>query len=183
MTDASTPLINEQSYEKTVAGIIAALAALFAATLDPVMGEYAAHYTAPSGDILRLGICEGAPSSYEPDALIVVASDARQTIERPTMGRARSREITAEVEMIFSVALAGSAISGQTARQAVNDMALQFANWLRVPGNETLSGACREAWMSSVDGPQVTAIAGQDGQAMWGKQAALTATITANIRQ
>ena len=87
----------------------------------------------------------GEPGSYQPDEIIGVRD---QTFEatRPTMGQ-RSREEAVETVVTFSVFAAGDDGAQRTATERVYAMALALDEHLRVSPNETLGGACRDAWV------------------------------------
>ncbi len=118
---------------------------------------------------------------------LAVIGDARATITRPTTGGAsRSREESAEVELIVScyrpVGLDRLDDDGVqlVASMAAWAMLDQLHNWLRIRGNETLGGVCRDAWVSETedhDYPLLT-----DDGLLAGRCTDITITITAATR-
>ena len=102
------------------------------------------------------------------------------------MGPARSREITAEVDLIISVFVGGGEEAQPIATAAALGLQSQLETYFRTSPNETLSGACREAWVSNAhlalnvayganEDPEVRPVA-------IGRTADITVTITAAIR-
>lgn len=113
---------------------------------------------------------------------LAVIGDAKTTITRPTSGGAiRSREEAAEVEIIVSSYRPGdSDASQQAASEAAWAMVDQLHDWLRIRGNETLGGICRDAWMSAADDTDYP-LTDESGLTV-GRCCDITMTITANTR-
>jgi hypothetical protein len=123
----------------------------------------------------------GDPGAYQPDVIVAVMG-GKIPVARPTMGTNRSREKTCDVEVMISVYIPGdnqqSQVAAWTAAQAMSD---QLEAYFRTAGNETLSGACREAYVSDtvVD---LSNIRDADSGNQSGSIAEITATVTAYVR-
>lgn len=168
-----------QSVDKVIDGLTEACRTIYGATLDASLGEYAGAWSDGVQD-WQLVVVEGAPGNYMPDIIVAVASDVRQSVERPVMGRNRVREIEVQVDVVISVAIAGNNTAAITARQVANAAAEPLQIFFR-SGDETLGGACREAFISSLQGPKPSFASGPDG-GVWGRVAEVTATVTAYVR-
>lgn len=163
-----------QSIAGTVSGLFAACQTLYAG--------------ATSGDGAPVYVCLGHPGSYQPAEFVAVGMDVRQLITRPTMGTNRSREKTAEIDVVTSVFVPGMipddvTPSGTQADALSRACALSdsLESYFRTAGNETFSGACREAWVSNIAGPAMGEMYDKAGHPI-GRVAELTVTITAAIR-
>lgn len=121
----------------------------------------------------------GKPGSYQPD-FIVALMNTRQPITRPTMGTNRSREKEAEIDFLFSCYVPGAEVAQQVATEACDDLIELLDAHFRTAPNETLDGACREAWVSNVEGPVPDVIT--DKTRVTGKVAEAIVTVTVRIR-
>lgn len=137
-----------------------------------------ANQTGPDG--LAVVVSYGPSGSYQPGALVMVGMDVRQPITRPTMGTGRSREKAVEVDVVISAYGAGDESVQQPVTEKAIDLAELLDAYFRTSPQETLSGACREAFLSNIAGPIPGAIT--DGEGVMGRVAELTATVTAYIR-
>jgi len=157
-----------QSIKGCIAGIYTVCQTLYASSTDtsgsPVLVSY------------------GPPGNYQPGAIVAVGMNVRQPIGRPTIGTNRSREKTAEIDIIVSVFVPGAEVAQQVATEACADLAELLDGYFRVAPQETLSGACREAWLSDISGPIPTVAVDPESGAVTGRVAEATATITARIR-
>lgn len=124
----------------------------------------------------------GPPGSNQPNAIVAVAMATRQPITRPTIGPNRSREKTAEIDVVFSIYVPGGETRQQVADDACNDLTDLLESYFRTSPNETLSGTCREAWVSSITGPDPTVATNPATGVVTGRISEATATITAAIR-
>lgn len=131
-------------------------------------------------------VSPGQPGQYQPHAILAVGMELRLPITRPTMGTGRSREQTAEIDVVASVYVAGGDEAQSTANAAALALQAQLETYLRTSPNETLSGACRDSYVSNarlepavawqqLDGPNSTPVAA-------GRVATNTITVTALIR-
>jgi len=109
---------------------------------------------------------------------VVLVGDARVTVSRPTMGPRRSREHAIELDVVFDCFRFGGAEQQQPATEAALAALDVLEEHLRVPGNETLTGTCREAWVSGYELTEPDD-AEETGQ---GRRSIVTATITAAVR-
>jgi hypothetical protein len=79
---------------------------------------------------------------------LVVIGDANVSVERPTMGTARSREHVIQQQIIFSCWRPGGPTQ-QSATEASVAYMEQLSDYLRTSPNERLSGACRDSFIST----------------------------------
>lgn len=117
---------------------------------------------------------------------LAVIGDARTTISRPTTGGAkRSREESAEVDLIVScyrpLSLDGMDDDGVqlVASMAAWAMVDKLHDYLRKRGNETLGGVCRDAWVSDTKDSDYALT---DDGLVAGRCCDITITITAATR-
>jgi hypothetical protein len=163
-----------QSIAGTIAGLFSACQTLYAAQA--------------AGDGSPVYVCLGHPGSYQPAEFVGVAMDVREPIARPTMGTNRSREKTAEIDVVISVFVpgmipddvspSGTQVDALNRACALSD---SLEAYFRVAGNETFGGACRESWVSNIAGPAMGELADKAGHPI-GRVAELTLTVTAAIR-
>lgn len=165
-----------QTIDGCIDGLLALVQSVYSTTLDTTYNEQTATFNG-----LQLVVVEGLPGAYQPDLIIAVATDVRQPIDRPTLGTNRSREITAEIDIVVSAAIAGDATAQLAARKAANAAAEPIQAYFRTQGQETLGGSCREAWVSNIQGPKAAPVFASDGSP-WGRSSDLTITVTAHIR-
>ena len=157
-----------QSIKGSIANLFTACKTLYASTVDasgaPVLVTY------------------GPPGTYQPENIVAVAMAVRQPIMRPTLGTARSREKDAEIDIAVSVFVPGPQAAQQTADEALIDLTDMLESYFRTAPNETLSGACREAWVSNIVGPTPTEAVDPQSGTVAGRIADATVTVTARIR-
>lgn len=125
----------------------------------------------------------GLPGAYLPDSIVYV-SDQRFDITKPTMGTNRSREEVVETEVTYSIFVPGDVEAQKTATETAYSLALLLDEYLRVKPNETLGGACREAWVSAgelLEAKAGTTETGANGVA--GRVATLTVIVTTTARR
>ena len=105
-------------------------------------------------------------------------------ITKPTAGGSRrSREESAEVEMVVSCYRPGDTDDAQQeAAAAAWAMADTLHDHLRVRGNETLGGICREAWISEWSDDDGGYRLTDAGGLITGRATDITITITADTR-
>lgn len=155
-----------QSVTNVWANLYAACQTLYAATFD----------TAGHPALVNFG----DPGSYQPD-IIVAVMGGTVPVTRPTMGAGRSREEPCAVDVIISVYVPGGDPSQLAALITAQTMADQLKTYLRTSPNETLSGACRDSWVSN----SVIALANvRDATSgnQTGSAAEVTVTVTAAVR-
>ena len=124
----------------------------------------------------------GPPQSLADQMASVAGASVRH--ERPTVGGpTRSREETAEIQVILSIAVAGDGESWSDAQQAATEAAYDMLDVLedhfRDRTAATLGGACRDAIVSSHELAEYKTEA--DGFAA-GRIGEITATITCRTR-
>lgn len=157
-----------QSIKATRAALFAACQAIYTGVLDssaaPVLVTY------------------GKPGAYQSNNIVAVGMANRRPIARPTMGTGRSREATAEIEVWISVFVPGTEVAQQTASEACDDLVDLLEAYFRASPQEALSGACREAWVSNVDGPNPDVVTNPETKAVMGRVADAVVTVTASIR-
>jgi hypothetical protein len=124
----------------------------------------------------------GPPGAYQANNIVAVGMATRQPIERPTMGTLRSREATAQIEIWVSVFVPGTEVAQQTASEACDDLVTLLETYFRTSPQEALSGACREAWISNVEGPTPDTVTNPETKAVAGRVADAVITVTASIR-
>lgn len=132
----------------------------------------------------QLLVCEGAPGSYQPDLIVAVATAVRQPVTRPTMGTQRSRERQTEIDIAVSCFVGGDGSDGsqRSARLQCNALTDTFEDYFRTKPNETLNNACRESFVSNIDGPTLTTVYHPQTGAVTGRAAESVITVTAYIR-
>ena len=100
-------------------------------------------------DNLPVLVSMAQPGQYQPNAIVAVATEIRIPVTRPTMGPARSRNTDAEIDLTMSVYVPGGEEAQPVAIAAALDLQAQLETFLRTAPNETLSGACRDSWVSN----------------------------------
>lgn len=104
----------------------------------------------------------GMPGTWQGSDIVAV-TDIDTEISRPTMGTARSREEESSVTVVVSVFRSGTdADLQQNATERAYALADLLQQRFRTAPNETLGGACREAWVSNMslqeaDDPEIIA--------------------------
>lgn len=126
-------------------------------------------------------VCYGRPGSYQANYIVAVMN-TRQPITRPTMGTSRSREKEAQIDVVVSVYVPGTEVAQQTASEACDDLVELLDAYFRTSPNETLGGACREAWVSNIDGPVPDVATNPETKAVTGRIAESIVTVTARVR-
>lgn len=101
----------------------------------------------PNGDLV---VTYGLPGQRQPAEIVAVLGQRTQ-IERPTVGTSRSREDIVATEIRVSVYLPGDESIQKTVTERAWTIVDSIAQHFRSRPNETLSGACRDAWVSSAD--------------------------------
>jgi hypothetical protein len=158
-----------QSIKATIAGLYAACQTIYASSVDAFGAPVAVAY--------------GPPGVYQPGVIVAVGLTIRQPVTRPTMGSNRSREKTAEIDTVISVYIPGDETQQQAASELASDLSELLEAHFRAAGMETLGGGCRDAWVSSITGPDPSvAVDAKSGDAA-GRLATSTVTVTAAIRQ
>lgn len=149
------------------------------------VSTYAAS-TAP-GDGSPVLVSYGQPGQYEPQAIVAVMDVQPSTVTRPTLGTQRSRELALDVSVMFSVYTPGGNEAHVICLDAVANLIRLLENSIRVQGAETLSGGCRDSWVSGINGPTGQVVydpeSVQSGSPVpSGRVVEATATVTALIR-
>jgi hypothetical protein len=104
----------------------------------------------------------GKPGNYQTQQIIAVM-DTRRPVVRPTMGTNRSRRSPAEIDVIYSIFVPGAEVAQQTASDACDHLVGLLETYFRTAPNERLGGACRDAYVMNVDGPQPEIVATKSG--------------------
>jgi hypothetical protein len=157
-----------QSIKATIQGLLAACQSIYTGQTGP--------------DGAPVLVTFGPTGTYAPSAVVVVASEVRQPVARPTAGTNRSREKEVEIDLIINAWAGGTESVQQIVVEKVDDLTELLEAYFRTSPNETLNGGCREAWVSSIAGPNPSPTADDDG-VVTGRQAESTVTVTARIRQ
>lgn len=123
----------------------------------------------------------GAPGQYQPDEIVGVLNQ-RTAVSRPTMGTARSREEVVETDVVFSIFAPGDETQQVVATERAYAMGEALADHFRTKPNETLSGACREAWVSGHSLLEARVVSPDDNTTVLGRTAELTVTVTSYAR-
>jgi hypothetical protein len=124
----------------------------------------------------------GPPGAFQANNIVAVGMATRQPITRPTMAPTRSRDTHADIDIVISVFAPGDETQQQVACEAADDLVTLLETYFRTAPQETLSGACREAWVSNVDGPVPALAIDPESNAVTGRVATTTVTVTAAIR-
>jgi hypothetical protein len=122
----------------------------------------------------------GDPGSYQPDVIVAVMGGT-VPIDRPTMGTGRSREKTVTVNVVISVYVPGGDAAAPAAWITAQSMADQLEAYFRTSPNEQLSGACRDAWVSSTT-PTFAKVVDPTSNNVTGATADVAVAITAHVR-
>jgi len=135
-------------------------------------------------DNMPVFVCLGEPGQYAPATIIAIATDVRMPITRPTAGTGRSREIQADIDIVISALVPGGPEAQQTAIDAALQLQGLLETYFRTSPNETLGGACREAFVSTAQLQSYIGYqqASQGEPYPIGRVAANTVTVTAHIR-
>lgn len=158
-----------QSIKASVAALYAACQTLYAAQ------------TGPDGSPVL--VTYGPPGSYQPEAIVAVAMAVREPITQPTASTNRSREKAAEIDVIISVEVHGGDAVAQIAAEKAYDLSELLESYFRTGPNETLGGACRNSFVSRIDFPNLSVTYDPDSGNAVGRNADLTVTVVAQIRQ
>lgn len=144
---------------------------------------YAAMETLYDGQVDTQGkpvlVAFGRPGTYQPDYIVALMGTNRP-IERPTLGTRRTRRTAAEVYIVVSTYVPGAEVAQQVATDACDDLVELLEEYLRTGPNEELGGACREAWVSQVDGPTPDVVKSKSG-GVAGRVAEAVVTVTLSI--
>jgi hypothetical protein len=154
-----------QSRKGVVAAIFADATTLYASQTGP--------------DASPVLVTYGPPGSNQPSAIVGVMG-SRNPVTRPTMGTNRSRESLTEVDVVISVWVPGTEAVQQIASEKCHDLIDLFEAYMRTTDN-TLTGACLDAWISNIDGPNPD-VSTDASTAPTGRIAEATVTLTARIR-
>jgi hypothetical protein len=123
----------------------------------------------------------GAPGIDQPD-IIVGVGNAETEIERPAAATSRPREEVTTLTVIFSVFAGGDETVQELVTETAFAMLGTFADYFKTKPNETLGGACREAWVSSYTLDEAVATAPNDTTVITGRVAEITAVLTVKAR-
>lgn len=95
-------------------------------------------------------VSRGDPGEYTPD-LIVAMMGTRAPITQPTAGTNRSRDKRIAIDLVISSYVHGGIEAQQPAEDAAWDAADLIEAYFRTSPNETLSGACYNAFAETTD--------------------------------
>ena len=119
-------------------------------TGSAIPGAKAALVTLLTGLFPGAQVSYGLPGTYMQADIIVVGNGSARS-EQQVMGTSRPRREEATIEVTFSCFRGGGQESQQEATEAAFALAGVFADHFRTQGNETLSGACSNAWVTGYD--------------------------------
>jgi hypothetical protein len=122
----------------------------------------------------------GDPGFYQVNE-IVVAGNQKVQITRPTSANTRPREEQVDTDVIFSVFAPGGPDQQQVATERAYALLGTFADYFKTKPNETLSGACREAWVSAYDLVESISVH-PDTDEVVGRVSEITAIVTSHAR-
>lgn len=122
----------------------------------------------------------GDPGTYQPNQIVAVMGTSTLN-ERPVMGTGRPREEIMLVQVVFSVFAPGTETQQETATEAAYVLHDRLADYFKTKPNETLGGACREAWVSGHDLTENQAV-NPKSNAITGRIAEIRATVTVRTR-
>lgn len=114
---------------------------------------------------------------------IVAVLDQRLEVTRPTMATSRPREEQVQTLVLFSCWRAGPGADVQrTATERAWALFDVLADHFRTSPNETLSGACREAWVVSGELRESKTYSRENPEHVTGRVTDLTAVVTSKAR-
>lgn len=93
-------------------------------------------------------VSPGDPGNYEPD-LIIAVMGVTAPMKHPTSGPARSNDERVTIQVLVSAYVAGGPEVQQLANQNAWSASEQIRNYFRTSPNETLGGACYNAFVSN----------------------------------
>ncbi len=122
----------------------------------------------------------------QPNHMVIVGTEIRTPIDRPTLGTGRSRQMDAEIDCVLSVFVAGGPEAQPAAIEQAFDLLDLLETCLRTSPNERLGGACWDSWVTTGRLTPTTAYQGLDDPTAppvpVGRIAELLVTVTARIR-
>lgn len=124
----------------------------------------------------------GYPGSYQPQNIVAVGIATAGDVTRPTMGTSRSRDKALQITVTISVFRAGDQTQEQPAIEDCDDLIDLLESYFRTSPNDRLGGACYDAWVSAVDGPNLTPSVHPKSGAVTGYVAEAVTTVSMNIR-
>lgn len=151
-----------------------ARAALYAACRDDIFPTAKDSLGAP------VQVTYGVPGSYQAQNIAAVGISTQQPITQPTLGTNRSREKACSVTVTLSIFRAGDESAQQGASDDCDDLLDLLESYFRTSPNERLGGACRNSFVSSIDGPNLAAA--YKSKAVVGYTATAVATVTIFVR-
>jgi hypothetical protein len=134
-------------------------------------------------------VCLGMPGSMQPDTIVAVATDVRQSITRPTMGTGRSRERAIEVDVTVSVFVPGDEMVQWDASKRLEGMCDRLEDWWRDGDNCHLGvdgdggWLVRDSWVSDISGPRNGIVRDPASGFVAGRVAEATVVVTALWRR
>lgn len=130
----------------------------------------------------------GDPGNYQPDLLISVMGVVGP-VTRPTMRGVSTAKRTRDKQILVEVLISAYAPGGPEAQAVANDAAWGAAelleDYFRVSPNETLGGACYDAFVAQHDlqpGIAWEDVDGADAPVAAGRVAVVTTTVQISIR-
>lgn len=137
-----------------------------------------------AGDGSPVFVSLGDPGQYQPLAIVAVMDAApSQNVTRPTLGTNRSRELAADISVMFSVYTPGGNEAHKTSLDLVATLIRQLEAYFQVSPNERMSDACRDSWVSGISGPTGSIVYDPNQTTVpTGRVVEATATVTALIR-
>lgn len=155
--------------------IKAARAALFTAC----QSIYAAKSDSLGAPVL---VTYGLPGNYQPENIVAVGISTSGDVTRPTMTTARSRNKAAQVDVTISVYRGGTESVQQAAIEDCDDLVDLLETYFRTSPNDRLGGAAYDAWVSAVNGPNLSPAFHAESGAVVGYVAEAVCTVSLNVR-
>lgn len=139
------------------------------------------------GDGTPVYVSYGQPGQYEPQSIVAVMDVQGSQVTRPTLGTNRSRELQADMTVMFSVYTPGGNEAHKTSLDAVAVLIRLLEESIRLSPAEKLGGACYDSWVSAVQSIVGTVVYDPDSVAAGapaptGRVVEATVTVTAKIR-
>lgn len=124
----------------------------------------------------------GRPTNHQPNIIVAVGLSSQETITRPTHGTGRSRERQIELSVTISVFIPSSENDQINASDQCDDMVDQLENYLRAGENNRLGGACRDSFVSAIDGPTPDVVYAPQSSNATGRVSEAVVTVTGFVR-
>lgn len=134
--------------------------------------------TADAPPLVSLGV----PATYQPNIIIAVGLSTQESVTRPTMGTNRSRERQVDIGVTISVYVPSSENDQQVAMDKCDELIDLLEAYVRTSPNEKFNGACRDSWVSAIDGPNPDVATHPQSNQVTGRIAEAVVTVTGYCR-